>query len=119
MSVLLDTAVLIAAERATFDMPGYLVSLGEAPVALAAISASVLLHGVERACELSIVTRIELKGGVYCDAADAPARRVRLDTHLSATPVLAFDDAAADAHAAIVACAGYPRRKLPDRMIAA
>ena len=49
MSVILDTAVLIAAERGTFDMPGYLAALGDAPVALAAISASELLHGVERA----------------------------------------------------------------------
>lgn len=68
---------------------------------------------------LSIVTRVELEGGVYCDAADASARRVRLDTLLSAIPVLAFDDAAADAYAAIVARAGYSRRKLLDRMIAA
>lgn len=49
MSVILDTAVLIAAERGTFDMPSYLATLGDAPVAIAAISASELLHGVERA----------------------------------------------------------------------
>jgi tRNA(fMet)-specific endonuclease VapC len=47
--VVLDTAVLIGAERGTFDMAGYLATLGDAPVALAAISASELLHGVERA----------------------------------------------------------------------
>ena len=40
VSVVLDTAVLIAAERGTFDMPGYLASTGAASVALAAISAS-------------------------------------------------------------------------------
>ena len=33
--------------------------------------------------------------------------------------VLAFDDAAADAYRAIVEAAGYSRRKLLDRMIAA
>ena len=49
MSVILDTAVLIAAEGGTFDMPGYLAALGDTPVALAAIFASELLHGVERA----------------------------------------------------------------------
>jgi tRNA(fMet)-specific endonuclease VapC len=38
---------------------------------------------------------------------------------LSGIPTLAFDDAAADAYAAIVASAGYSRRKLLDRMIAA
>jgi len=38
---------------------------------------------------------------------------------LAAIPTLAFDDAAADAYGAIVAHAGYSRRKLLDRMIAA
>ena len=38
---------------------------------------------------------------------------------LRAIPTLAFDDASADAYAAIVARAGYSRRKLLDRMIAA
>lgn len=46
---------------------------------------------------MSIVTRVELEGGVYRDAADLSARRARLDAMLSAIPVLAFDDAAADA----------------------
>jgi len=68
---------------------------------------------------LSIVTRVELEEGVYRDDADAPARRARLDTRLRAIPVLAFDDPAADAFAAIVAHAGYARRKLLDRMMAA
>lgn len=49
MGVILDTAVLIAAERGTFDIQGYLAALGDEPVALAAISAAELLHGVERA----------------------------------------------------------------------
>ena len=49
MSVLLDTAVLVAAERGAFDMPGYLAALGDAPVALPATSASEQLHGVVRA----------------------------------------------------------------------
>jgi predicted nucleic acid-binding protein len=38
---------------------------------------------------------------------------------LKAIPALAFDDAAADAYGAIVGHAGYSRRKLLDRMIAA
>jgi tRNA(fMet)-specific endonuclease VapC len=68
---------------------------------------------------LSIVTRVELEGGVYRDPAYRDVRRVRLDTILAALPTLAFDDAAADAYGAIVASAGYSRRKLLDRMIAA
>ncbi len=68
---------------------------------------------------MSIVTRVELEGGVYRDPAHAPVRRARLDAILAAVPTLAFDDEAADAYGAIVADAGYSRRKLLDRMIAA
>lgn len=68
---------------------------------------------------LSIVTRVELEGGVYREPAHAALRRARLDAMLAAIPTLAFDDAAADAYGAIVAQAGYSRRKLLDRMIAA
>ena len=68
---------------------------------------------------LSVVTRVELEGGVYRDPVDAPVRRVRLDAVLSAIPTLAFDDAAADAYRAIVERVGYSRRRLLDRMIAA
>lgn len=68
---------------------------------------------------MSIVTRVELEGGVYRDPAYARVRRARLDAILAAIPTVAFDDAAADAYGAIVASAGYSRRELLDRMIAA
>ena len=68
---------------------------------------------------MSIVTRVELEGGVYREPAHAQVRRARLDAILAAVPTIAFDDAAADAYGAIVASAGYSRRKLLDRMIAA
>jgi predicted nucleic acid-binding protein len=68
---------------------------------------------------VSVVTRVELEGGVYKDRALASERRKRLDTVLSTLPVLAFDDAAADAYRRIVEAAGYSRRKVIDRMIAA
>jgi tRNA(fMet)-specific endonuclease VapC len=74
---------------------------------------------LEGAVLLSIVTRVELEGGVYREPAHAAVRRARLDAMLAAIPTLAFDDAAADAYGAIVAHAGYSRRKLLDRMIAA
>jgi tRNA(fMet)-specific endonuclease VapC len=38
---------------------------------------------------------------------------------LEAMPTIAFDDECADAYAEILAAAGYSRRKLLDRMIAA
>jgi tRNA(fMet)-specific endonuclease VapC len=77
------------------------------------------VFALDDAVLLSIVTRVELEGGVYREPAYREVRRVRLDTILAAVPTLAFDDAAADAYGAIVASAGYSRRKLLDRMIAA
>jgi tRNA(fMet)-specific endonuclease VapC len=74
---------------------------------------------LDGAVMLSIITRVELEGGVYRTPAEAGVRRARLNALLAALPVLAFDDAAADAYSAIVATAGYSRRKLLDRMIAA
>ena len=68
---------------------------------------------------MSIVTRVELEGGVYREPAYTQLRRVRLDAILEAIPTVAFDDQAAKAYGAIVAQAGYSRRKLLDRMIAA
>ncbi len=68
---------------------------------------------------MSIVTRVELEGGVHREPAYAIVKRARLDAILAAIPTIAFDDAAADAFGDIVARAGYSRRKLLDRMIAA
>lgn len=68
---------------------------------------------------LSIVTRVELEGGVYREPAYASVRRARLDAMLSAIPTLAFDDLAVETYGNIVASAGTSRRKLLDRMIAA
>ena len=72
----------------------------------------------EGAVLLSIVTRVELEGGVHRKPRFAAVRRARLDAMLAAIPTLTIDDAAADAYGAIVAHAGYSRRKLHDRMIA-
>ncbi len=77
------------------------------------------VSALDDAVLLSIVTRVELEEGVYRDPAYREVRRVRLDTILAAIPTLAFDDAAADTYGAIVASAGYSRRELLDRMIAA
>ena len=46
---------------------------------------------------ISIITHVELEGGVYRDPPNASALRARLDAILEALPVLPFDDAAADA----------------------
>ena len=75
--------------------------------------------GLDDAILMSIVTRVELEGGVHREPVDAPLRRARLDALLSAIPTLAFDGDAASKFGTIVANAGYSRRKLLDRMIAA
>ena len=74
---------------------------------------------LEGAVLMSIVTRVELEGGVYREPPHAAVRRARLDAMLSAIPTLAFDDLAAEAYATLIASAGYSRLKLLDRMIAA
>ena len=77
------------------------------------------IAALDGAVLMSIVTRVELEGGVYREPVHAPVRRARLDTMLAAIPTVAFDDAAADAYRTLVAHAGSSRRKLLDRMIAA
>lgn len=77
------------------------------------------IAALDGAILISIITRVELEGGVYRDPNQAALRRPRLDAILQAVPVLPFDDTAADAYRDIVAVAGYSRRKLLDRMIAA
>lgn len=74
---------------------------------------------LEGAILLSVISRVELEGGVYRDPAQVSIRRPRLDAMLAALPVLSFDDTDADAYRRIVEMAGYSRRKLLDRMIAA
>ena len=48
MGLILDSSLLIAKERGKFDLAGFLATRNE-PIALAAITASELLHGCHRA----------------------------------------------------------------------
>jgi tRNA(fMet)-specific endonuclease VapC len=100
MAVLLDTDVLIHLRDGDFEIADRVSALNDAVL-------------------MSIVSRVELEGGVWRDPGLAAVRRARLDLILAAVPALAFDVEAADAYSAIVASAGYSRRKLLDRMIAA
>ena len=68
---------------------------------------------------LSIVTRVELEGGILRDPARAEVRRVRLESMLRTLPTVPFDDTAADAYREILNVVGFSRRKVLDRMIAA
>jgi len=68
---------------------------------------------------LSVVSHVELEGGVDRDPSQAGRRRARLDRLLSSLTVVAFDSADARAYGSVVQAVGYSRRKLIDRMIAA
>jgi predicted nucleic acid-binding protein len=68
---------------------------------------------------VSIITRVELEGGVLRDPSQAALRRARLEAILASLQVQPFDDVCAEAYRTIVGAAGYSRRKILDRMIAA
>lgn len=68
---------------------------------------------------VSVVTRVELEGGLLRDPSQAALRQARLDAILASLQVHPFDDACAAAYRRIVGAAGYSRRKILDRMIAA
>lgn len=86
MGILIDSSVLIAAERGQLDLEPLLAGSGSDAVAIAAITASELLHGVHR-----------LKG----------ARRARsealVERLLARIPVVDFDLATARVHATLSA----------------
>ena len=68
---------------------------------------------------VSVISRVELEGGVHAVRADAALRRMRLERLLESISVVPFDDVAANAYRDIVEAVGYSRRKVIDRMIAA
>jgi len=68
---------------------------------------------------MSAVTRAELLSGLAIDPAQAAVRAARLEAMMPAIRVLAFDDDCALAYGRIVTRAGFSRRRVLDRMIAA
>jgi tRNA(fMet)-specific endonuclease VapC len=83
MGVMLDSSVLIAAERGGIRLEPFLNSLGDAPVGIAAVTASELLHGCHRAADPGIRAR----------------RFAFVDALLARVPVLPFGLAEARRHA--------------------
>jgi tRNA(fMet)-specific endonuclease VapC len=68
---------------------------------------------------ISVVTHVELEGGVYRNPSFAATRRASLDILMETLEVIPFAAEAVQAYARIVAALGYSRRRLIDRMIAA
>ncbi|MDB5468890.1 MAG: VapC toxin family domain ribonuclease [Caulobacter sp.] len=74
---------------------------------------------LDGAIMFSIITRVELEGGIAANPAKAALRRPRLDAMLRAIPTVDFDATSADTYRSMVEVAGFSRRKILDRMIAA
>lgn len=55
--MILDTSVIVAGERGTVRLQAMLASLGDEPVAIAAITASELLHGALRGGDAGVRAR--------------------------------------------------------------
>lgn len=68
---------------------------------------------------LSVITVVELEGGIDREPSNALFRRQRLDAMLRTVDVAPFDAHSAAAYGRIVAACGYSRRRVLDRMIAA
>ncbi len=83
MGVILDTSVLVAAERQVLRLEPVRESLGELSVGIAAVTASDLLHGCHRAADAAIRVR----------------RFAFVDALLALIPVLPFGLAEARRHA--------------------
>jgi tRNA(fMet)-specific endonuclease VapC len=68
---------------------------------------------------ISILTRVELEGGVARNPALAAVHRVNMDAILAQLRVLPFDEPCGDAYGRILAATGWSRSRIFDRMIAA
>jgi predicted nucleic acid-binding protein len=85
MATLIDSSVLIAAERGDLDLSNVLPRYAEEGVAISAITASELLHGVHRAKT----------------AAQRHRRQAFVEGLLAQLPVIAFDLTVARVHASL------------------
>lgn len=68
---------------------------------------------------LSVISLVELEGGLYRDPTQTDRMEVRLNAILQSLTILTFKADEAKRYGEIVRLAGYSRPKLLDRMIAA
>ena len=69
--------------------------------------------------EMSVLTRVELEGGVYSRPELTAKRRVAVDTLLAKIKTHPFDATTASTYRDILAACGFTRSRVLDRMIAA
>jgi tRNA(fMet)-specific endonuclease VapC len=85
VGTLIDSSVLIAAERGALDLEAAMAAGADEPVGIAAITASELLHGIHRATT----------------AAQRQRRESFVEKLLAVLPVIPFDLVAARIHASL------------------
>ena len=99
MATLIDSSVLIAAERGDLDFNKVLARYAEEDVAISAITASELLHGVHRAKTI----------------AQRHRRQAFVEGLLAQLPVIAFDFTVARVHASLWADLAKRRALVGER----
>jgi predicted nucleic acid-binding protein len=77
------------------------------------------LATVDETPAISVITRVELEGGVYANPAFTLKRRKAVDALLREFVLLDLTDEIAALYGTIIERAGFSRRKITDRMIAA
>lgn len=77
------------------------------------------LAGTSSRIVLPVVARVELESGLHKLVQDRAKRQARLTAIYANFETLDFDAKCADEYGKIVSTAGYSRRKMLDRMIAA
>ena len=100
MSVLIDTNIAIHLRDGDEEIVRRVAELDEIPL-------------------ISIVTQIELEGGIAAKPLLAEIRRRALTRILASTKVLDFEADMASVYRTILQAAGYSRTRVLDRMIAA
>ena len=100
MPVLIDTNVAIYLRDGDPEIVARVAALDEPPV-------------------MSIITHVELEGGIATKPHLSEVRRSRLAEILAETPVLDFEAIMVDAYRNILEVSGYSRARVLDRMIAA
>ena len=100
MAVLIDTNIAIHLRDGDPDIGERIAALDEPPV-------------------ISVVTRIELEGGISAKPQFAETRRRALAEMLDEIATLDFETAMVEAYRQILGVTGYSRVRVLDRMIAA
>jgi len=77
------------------------------------------LRRLDRPIALSVISRVELEGGIVSEPDQGGLRRQLLDVVLSSVETIPFDEPAIAAYRGILEHVGYAHRKVIDRMIAA